>query len=159
VNDPTAEFASLAERYCAWASGPPGAPGLDERVARELLPSLFLAAHGLPPGTPGEVDPPSITTAEWQVVYWRFGHLAVGHYGDTFDPLVLPPEEATVSDLADDLAGIHRDLLGALKLYQSGAHSSAAWHWRHDFIIHWGSHLVGALRALHHYWAKNALPY
>jgi hypothetical protein len=154
VNDPIANFANLAERYCAWAAGGPGTPAADEEQAREFLPSLYLAAHRLPEGAPGNTEPRETTQSEWQVVYNRFGNLTVGYYGDTLDPLVLPPEEAGVSDLADDLADIHLDLMRGLALFRAGEPEAAAWHWRYHFIMHWGSHLVGAMRALHHSWAK-----
>ncbi len=131
----------------------------DEATARELLPELYLAAHRLPEGAPAESTPPDYPLPEYEHVRSRFRALSVGYYGDTFDPLVVPPEEPTVSDLADDLADIHGDLFRGLQLFRAGAHAAAAWHWRYHFIIHWGAHLVGALRALHHSWAQANPPY
>lgn len=159
MSDNVAEFARLAERYCEWAASAPGSASHDEETARELLPRLYMAAHRLPQGAAPESEQPGTSHSEYARVRSRFRHLSVGFYGDTFDPLVVPPEEPTVSDLADDLSDIYGELRCGLELFRAGAPDAAAWLWRTHFRDHWGAHVVGALRALHHSWAMSSRGY
>ena len=72
-----------------------------------------------------------------------------------FNPL---QEEASVTNsLADDLADIYRDLKAGLSLYEAEHPIDAAWEWRFRFQIHWGQHLVGAMRPIHEYLAEEDL--
>ena len=36
-----------------------------------------------------------------------------------------------------------------LRAHGQAGLSSAIWHWRYNFEVHWGDHAIDALRALH----------
>jgi hypothetical protein len=74
-------------------------------------------------------------------------------YWDVFAPLNEEDTESVFNSLADDLADIYRDLKRGLLLYNQGHIVEAIWEWRFNFDIHWGTHLVGAQRAIHSYFS------
>lgn len=158
MTDTLTAFALLADRYCAWVDAAPASASEDEATARDLLPQLYIAAHRLPEGAAPKGAYPHSPVSEYESTRSRFRGMSVGYYGATFDPLVLPPEEPTVSDLADDLSDIYSDLLRGLELFRARSPAEAAWYWRFHFTVHWGAHLVGALRALHHSWSSANPP-
>lgn len=79
----------------------------------------------------------------------RVAMLPVGYYGSLLDPLAVPPGEAGVGDLADDLADVFADVLHGLRLFDRGAVEDAAWSWRLSLWTHWGEHAASAIRVLH----------
>lgn len=116
---------------------------------------LYTQAHLLP-DVDEDGEAAEISDDEWTKVFKRFRALPFNYYGEVFNPLIVPAEEPVVADLADDLADIWRDLKPGLQLFEAGHHSAAAWHWRFLFKIHWGHHAIGALYALHYWFAENS---
>jgi len=147
----TERFAELAGQYCSWADLGVGDPESDYKTAIRLLPALYLAALGLQECDPGSVAIPSCSDAEWKSVYNRFRTMPVGLYPDVVDLSDYPAQTVGYGDLLDDLADIYRDLVGPLQVYNAGHSNAAVWNWRWGFQNHWGTHLVSALRILHHY--------
>jgi hypothetical protein len=68
-------------------------------------------------------------------------------YWEVFNP--LEEDEAVVGDLRDDLRDIYRDIKEGFVAFERGHVNYAIWHWKFHFIVHWGDHLVDALRVLH----------
>lgn len=132
VNDPTANFVAAARDFCAWAEGAPGEPASEANAALRHLLRLHQAALDLPDGFE-DADAPRASDEEWEVVFRRFGALPFNYYAQCLEPLVVPCEEPVVSDLADDLADIWRDVKGGLALYDSGHPTAAVWEWKHHF--------------------------
>lgn len=148
-------FAAEARRFRDWADQPrEGSAGARDALVR--LSSLYLAALALPdpwhPDVESEEEPPRLTDDEWKVVYERVGRaLPVGYYGVVSDPLVVPPEEAVVGDVGDDIADIYRDVVSGLAAFDSGARLQARYEWGFHFQNHWGEHVVEAICCLHAY--------
>ena len=169
-------FADLARRYCAEIDAATSTPrGEFLRRIHMLLPALYSAALALP-GTehpaPDEQDVTfdeaaedaasraqaerevrdRRTHAEWTALYLTLAE-AIGepgnHYSEMFDPYGAVDAEPSMGSLADDLADIYGDLSDGLAKWDRGERARASWTWRFNFIIHWGEHVTGALRALH----------
>ena len=73
------------------------------------------------------------------------------HYWEVFEPLVIDQPEPLSGSIADDLAGIWRDVKAGLIKFDSGKPGSrrnAVWHWRFSMESHWGHHAAGAIVAL-----------
>ena len=146
------QFAVLAGEFCAWAESAGAAPEVEASTALRLLSSLYQKALELPPTT-GQQEPAEVADEAWKRVYERFGSLPFNYYAQCFDP-GQSPGEASLADLADDLADIWRDLKRGLSLYAAGHVESAAWEWRQMFRHHWGLHAAGAIYALH-FWQSQ----
>lgn len=101
-----------------------------------------------------DLDGESTDDATWRRIYERAASMPFQLYGEVFDPHVMPPEEAVVCDLADDIADIHRDLTKGLSLYERGHAVEAEWEFAFQFRIHWGRHATDAIRALHNWMIK-----
>lgn len=110
-----------------------------------LLPALEPESEDVLAGGP--------THEEWRV-------LAVGlralfgdrdAYRTTWAPYGAESPTAGHGSLADDLAGVWRDLRDGLDALAAGTASEAdvLWEWRFGFEHHWGRHAVEATRALH----------
>lgn len=137
VNDPTQNFATAARIFCSWVESPPGEPSSEVVVALRHLMRLYRAALELPERFE-DFDAPRVSDEEWKVVFRRFGSLPFNYYAECFDPLTVPCEEPVVSDLADDLADIWRDIKAGLVLYETGHPDAAVWEWKQHFQFHWG---------------------
>src|ERR1051326_5539690 len=120
-------FAEVAEEYCNWAEQPSGSGIAEARRARRLLIELLWRAVDLT-STFSEGDTKDVSNDLYQKLYARFGVLPFNYYSECFDPLVIPPEEPVVADLADDLADIWRDVKVGLTLWYELKASAAAWH-------------------------------
>lgn len=141
-------FAHAARSFIAWAESPgTGDPHTEAVLARRSIVALIAGAIELSAGIPDK-EAPGLPDDEYQRIYTRFSSLPFNDYSECFNPLVVPPEEPVVSDLADDLADIWRDVKGGLLLYDSGSPESAAWHWSNHYSFHWGHHATAALYAL-----------
>jgi hypothetical protein len=64
-------------------------------------------------------------------------------------------EEATVGDLADDIADIFQDVVKGLWYFDHDQEADAVWEWAFGFQTHWGRHASCAIRTLHAYLAEN----
>jgi len=145
-------FAAAAATFCEWCESPPGEDASAEAaIATLYLSKLYLLATEMPfPEDFDEaIDAERSDDDTWRAVFNRCAALPLSHYSEIFDPEVLPPEESVVADLGDDMADIHRDLVGGVSLYRAGHVAEAQADCRMGFEIHWGRHAVSALRALH----------
>jgi hypothetical protein len=60
------------------------------------------------------------------------------------------------ASIAGDLGDIYGDHKEGLVLWELGYWRAACWQWRFLYYMHWGEHLVGALRAC--YWVVRTHP-
>ncbi|HEY3331377.1 MAG TPA: DUF5063 domain-containing protein [Capsulimonadaceae bacterium] len=97
----------------------------------------------------GEHECERISYDRWYELYADIGQKLreSSLYWEVFDPRVLT--KPVVGDVADDLADIYRDVKNGLILYDCGYIDEAVSEWRESFLVHWGDHLVDALRYLH----------
>ena len=156
----TAErFSHEARRFIDWADGSASDQDLVAPVALRRVVALYAAALELPQpwseGVSAVHVPAPACTERLNAVRVRAAAIALQHYSEIFGPLVLPPEEPVVGDLADDLVDIYRDVLAGLSLYEVGSVEDAIWHWGFNFQIHWGEHASSAIRALHCYLSQE----
>ena len=147
---PVMGFIASVEHFLGWARSEPGEPEAEARLVFRLLADLCREVLLIPDAAPSEdkVEIPRADDHEWRRIYERAAALPVQYYSVVFDPLEVPPSEAVVGDLADDLADIYRDLDYGHKLYEAGEHAEAAWQWRFSFN-HWGRHAMEGMRAIH----------
>jgi len=152
------DFAHEAQRFCDWAQNPLG----DDAGAREALlrvSSLYLAGLHLSGDWQASLEPEplpdSVSKQEWQRVYAASATLPFQYYSEISNPLEVPPEDAGVGDLADDIADIYRDVAEGLRLYEAGHPREALWQWVFNLTYHWGAHATSAMRALHWYLSDN----
>jgi hypothetical protein len=147
-NEAISAFAALARRYCRWAEAAPGEPRAEILLARQLLAALQYARLMLPESAVGgDHETSAVPHQHWQAIRQRFGVLPIDEYSEVYDP--FSDEPAVTASVADSLADIDRDLRQGLELYDAGALSEAAWHWRVLHGVHWGRQLLGAQRAIH----------
>lgn len=147
-------FSAIARRYCHLVETAHHLP-LEQRLTSftEALVELYLRALSLPEVEPTERDVPG---ERQQLLEWP-GFAQFEGYWELFDPYEL--DEPVAASLTDDLLDIYHDLLPGLGLINAGRPediADAVWAWRFTFSIHWGNHLVDALRALH--WAISHSP-
>ena len=148
-------FAKTARAYCSWCEAEPTTSVDDALSALKILPALYSAAIALP-DLSGNEEAPRVSDEEWRRVFARFASLPFNYYASCFDPHQIPIEEKpVVSDAADDLADIWRDVKSGLTLFDAGHINAATWEWRFHFYGHWGRHLTSALYALHCWQAQN----
>ncbi|MBZ5693856.1 MAG: DUF5063 domain-containing protein [Acidobacteriia bacterium] len=165
-------FGAVAERYCAIVDA---AAQMDKtqlllQVYR-ILPELIGGAIRLPDTDPwrrNEPDDPNepvdlgqessrpridveMEYKTWQNLYEllqeKLGDSNL--YWEVFDP--VKETEAIQGSLADDIAGIYRDLNdGLARGREDGAIlAEVIWEWRTAFYTHWGHHAIDALRTIH----------
>ena len=155
--DSTDSFLEAVRRFADWASTPAKTPAEDARQALKFLSELY--ALGLALRSPNEVlsdlQGHRISDDEWKDRYRRFSRIPIGYYAVVCDPFDSMPEPG-VSDLADDLSDIYRDLMEGLSLEQAGYRPDAVFAWRHSFETHWGPHAVSAMNALHSWLQQEA---
>lgn len=140
-------FAKQAERFCGFIEGA-AALELLERVktARARVLELYLAGLALSAMDAEEEVGPGPSPAppsDWP---------GFDRFEFYFETLEIFDVESRVGagDLSDDLLDIYRDVKRGLELWSGGHRATAVWHWRLLLQSHWGTHAVGALRALHH---------
>ena len=145
-------FAQEAARFEAWATRQEREGAAAVREALTRIASLYLAALQLPHYSSEALgDAPEVKRLEDVemanvVAHWS---LPIHHYGEVFDPLIVPPEAPVIGSIADDIGDIYRDVVSGLRAYQSGNRVGAGWDWSFLFAYHWGEHATGAIRALH----------
>jgi hypothetical protein len=167
-------FAEVAAGYCRFvekAADLSASQFLQE--AHRLLPSLYAAGLALPgtgilfpdrleAGEGNETSSPAVDSAESsdpdrgssEELRSIFASLSAKlgsreQYREVYDPYDPPEEKEVIGSLADDLVDIYSDLQAGLRKWGRGDSGEALWEWRFGLEIHWGRHLVGALRALH----------
>ena len=68
------------------------------------------------------------------------------HYHEFFDS--YDAGSTVTASLSDDMDGILMDVGTGICLYEHGYQAEAVFEWKHSFMIHWGEHITGAIRAL-----------
>lgn len=159
--DAVERFAAEATRFRDWALHGTERNEWAVRGALIRVTQLYLAALDLPPAltdeSPDQPIAQRIEESEWRKILIATSvRLPFDMYGEVFNPLTLPPEEAVIGSLSDDIADIYRDVVTGLQEYEAGRHSEARWQWEFSLRFHWGEHATGAIRALHCWLASNA---
>ena len=149
------DLISTAREYCAWCRSEPGTESEEGQKAHSLLARLYVGALALnePEQCDFDIEPERISDDEWKEVYARAAAVPFQYYSSYFDPSKMPPDDHEIGDLADDIADIYRDLSAGLALVDAGNLPEAQWELRFSFIVHWGRHASGAIRALHCWYA------
>ena len=141
--DQVKEFYEQADEYCRFIAENVIAEDTVSSVMK-LLMTLYISAINLP-----EAEPETTASASSipETVTVRFDEQIPTTYWETFNPYI--DEDPVCGDLIDDLSDIASDLRGGMKEYESGRYGNAIFEWKLLFNIHWGQHIVDALRALH----------
>jgi hypothetical protein len=161
--DAIERFAGEARQFVSWIETIRGSSGMiAARHARLRLAELYAAALALPllpvsddEGRDGSWRPDE---AEVQAVRQAVETLPLDNYGQVLDPGEVPPEQAGVASLVDDIGDIYSDVVEGLRAYEAGLRQEAAWLWAFQFRAHWGSHALGALTALHSWLIEHDRP-
>ncbi len=131
-------------------------------AAREALiriTSLYIAGLELPqPIAGGAENGDGVDSLPGSDVSKVKGHggIPFDYYRVVFDPHKIPPEEAILGSLDDDILDIFRDVVTGLRVFESGNRSAALWEWGIHFKNHWGRHAVCAIHSLHVWLTENA---
>jgi hypothetical protein len=145
-----AAFSETAARFCSWAEGDAGDPDDDLYLAMIHVAQLYAAVLIMPGADPmPDVVDRYVDKNDHVALYERFRKLPFQFYGDVYDTTLVPPEEPTVGDLADDLLDIYSDVRTGLAHWNAGEFVHAAFHWKFTWGVHWGRHATGALQAMH----------
>lgn len=153
-------FADEARRFVAWATGAPDPSPMTASVALRRLVALYAAGLALSDGAPASSSSSSSVSRDepagvLRVVAERVAALPVGYYGSLLHPLTVPPGEAGVGDLADDLVDVFGDVAHGLRLFDLGHVDDALWSWRFHLWAHWGEHATSAIHVLHRFVANE----
>lgn len=109
-----------------------------------LLSEVYSAALQLP-----EMEPTDEKTINLEVNLPQFaGFDNFNYYWELFDPFKL--EEAICGNLLDDILDIYLELKRGLIAFEDNSfeNGDVVWYWRYGFSIHWGHHVVDALRVI-----------
>lgn len=113
--------------------------------SKSLITSLFdlySKALYLP-----EIEPKDTAALDFDISVPKIDFEQYDHYWEIFNPYHL--DEPLEVSLSDDIIDIYRDIKRGLILYEKNKDIEAIWQWRFNFEIHWGNHVVDAIRALH----------
>ena len=143
----------IAREYLALVDGLSGLSARDFLLrCAILLPQLYSLSHQLPDivlpeGDPleGKEDARNPPMANIMNLLGKYDL-----YSEVFDP--VSEEGAIKATLSDDLSDIYMDLKRGLSRYDDKEQPNqpiAVWEWKFNMKIHWGHHLVGALRPIH----------
>jgi hypothetical protein len=146
-------FVELVREYLALVDGLSGLSARDFLLrCAILLPQLYSLSHQLPDivlpeGDPleGKEDARNPPMANIMNLLGKYDL-----YSEVFDP--VSEEGAIKATLSDDLSDIYMDLKRGLSRYDDKEQPNqpiAVWEWKFNMKIHWGHHLVGALRPIH----------
>jgi hypothetical protein len=153
IPDGVIAFSQAAERFCTWAETDPGEDDLYR--ALHHVAELYALQVAMPGADPEpEAEDLYVDKNDHVALHRRFQRLPFQSYGEAFDTTVVPPEEASVGDIADDLLDIYCDVKTGLTHYRAGHPVQAAFHWKFTWGVHWGRHATSALRALHCFMTK-----
>jgi hypothetical protein len=149
-SEPVENFVTAARTFENWVLNGSETGAAAARRLLALILEVYQRALALPAIALESEDVEScVTHEEWQEIFKKSARLPIDFYGHIFDPLQVPPEEAGVGSLSDDVADIYRDLVKGLRLYDRGKANDAVWEWKFSFESHWGRHAVSAIYALH----------
>jgi len=154
------DFYEVAKEYCDWAEKKPNEDSGEALTAMLLLSALYHRALYLPETTPQspihDVKSGKYGEAPSKGIYERFKTMPLTQYTELYDPTLLESQEPVIGDIAEDLRDIHADLKDGVLQYEQGLVANAAFIWRSMFGLHWGRHVLSALRALHCHVAKES---
>ncbi len=154
-------FVDVAQAFCHLVVQPTTHSSWLSTLLSNTL-GLYAAGLALPDVTISNFDedveaPFSVSQEEWHNVWQQVGEtLDVDRWYWPMVPGINPmgeQQEVHVSDLADDLADVYRDITPGLRYWQTGTdmgRPSVIWQWKTDFAMHWGNHAIVALGILHH---------
>jgi hypothetical protein len=111
-----------------------------------LLSLLDLYSKALTLTLP-EVEPRDHELTDLNIVVPQINFGEYDFYWEVFNPYEL--EAPVGASLSDDILDIYKDVKKGILLYEKNKHIEAIWEWKFGFEIHWGSHAVDAIRALH----------
>ncbi len=147
-NNAVEEFAKLALEYIHLVEKVPDLKAHQFLVeCSVLLPKLYAGAQILPDiWAIGEYEDAQVETP-FGVISDKLGKY--DFYHDVYDPVF--DEDIQYHPISEDLAEIYVDLKRQiLKFELGGDHRiEAIWNWRFGFQMHWGNHLLGAMRPMH----------
>ncbi|MCQ6282332.1 DUF5063 domain-containing protein [Bacillus sp. EB600] len=106
------------------------------------LLSLYSKALYLPKVEPKNDEVPDFEISIPQISFGKYNQ-----YWEVFNPYYL--EKPVVASLLDDTLDIYIDVKRGIILYENKEYLESIWEWKCNFEIHWGSHAVDAIRALH----------
>src|SRR5947199_8318120 len=106
------------------------------------LLSLYSKALYLPKVEPKNDEVPDFEISVPQINFGKYNQ-----YLEVFKPYYL--EKPVVASLLDDTLDIYIDVKRGIILYENKEYLEAIWEWKCNFEIHWGSHAVDSIRALH----------
>ena len=146
------DFVHLVRQYLTLIDVLPG-PNAKDFLSNcaIVLPQIYSLAHQLP-----DVELPDDDPLEGSIgIESPIGRIirALGKYDlyyEVFDPVT--EKDAIPHSLSNDLADIYLDLMRPLLKHDSGDEANqrlAIWEWKFHLQIHWGHHLVDALRPIH----------
>jgi len=148
------DFTRVAREYCQIIDA------LDQKevgqglnILAHTLPTLYLMALDLPQGdTVSEEGFETIVShEEWQAIFLKLQ----GYFGEkdlyfhVFNPIDLTDDRPVAGSLSDDLSDIYRDLKEGIVRLGKASEGDIVWHWKFNFSIHWGTHLVTAMHVIH----------
>lgn len=142
-NDAINAFIQSAENSCSTIDN--FESNQDDNMLKTLLISLielYSKALHIP-----EVEPENTQVSDIKVFVPKINLRQHDHYWEVFNPYTL--DEPIRASLTDDILDIYRDVKEGLTLYEKKQHLEAVWKWKFSFEVHWGSHAVDAIRALH----------
>lgn len=161
-------FATVARRYVDLVTHSAGDPSDFARALLQSLASLYAAAleiHG-ELDVDEDVEFPAPTFEESRAIASSIAS-AFGerqYYWHQYDPIIPRDgaEDLVLGSLADDCADIHRDIIGPLEAFESGATvglDNILWEWSSiPFTSHWGIHAAAAIHALHWIVFNHGIP-
>ena len=158
------DFKNIAERFCALVDSADQSDRTTFLFQLYLiLPELIRAAVSLP-AVSYESDPPEndfishprvrMSDSEWTQLYGSLKRKLEPNDIYWIVPECWKSGESLMESLADDIADIHRDLKGGLNEQDT---RDMIFEWRCSFYSHWGSHAIGALKAVHELVAEHEM--
>jgi hypothetical protein len=112
------------------------------KILHVSLLDLYSKALYLP-----EVEPENDKVTDFDLSIPQINFNQFDNYWEVFDLYHL--EEPVEASLSDDILDIYKDVKKGILLYEKNEHIEAIWEWKFCFEIHWGSHAVDEIRALH----------
>lgn len=106
------------------------------------LLDLYSKALYLPDVEPEEDEVSDIELSVPQIISDEYNH-----YWKVFNPYHL--DAPVGASLSDDILDIYKDVKRGIILYEKNEYAEAIWEWKFNFEIHWGSHAIDGIRALH----------
>lgn len=166
INDDITCFVKYARQFCSLVEDSNKYELTDfAGKSLEVLSGLYNSAIRLPfPDSRSDNLPPKLVTTEQKAkicseIMKKFGDYSFYQEVDPYGK----DEKVGGTILGDDFADIYADIKNSLVLFDKGGQENitdAIWQWKHDFMSHWGYHLINALKAIHYYyfWIYVCLP-